>query len=577
MPSILRSHHWFGGVNLNSFTHRSWTGAQGFARDVFDGRPVIGICNSWSELVNCNAHLRILADAVKRGVWEAGGVPLEFPTISLGEVLMKPTTMLYRNLMAMDVEEMIRANPLDGVVLLCGCDKTTPAQLMGAASADVPAIMVTGGPMLKGHFNGEEIGSGTDVMKYWNALRLGEITEEEFVEVESCLSRSAGHCMVMGTASTMTSIAEALGMTLPGCASIPAPDSRRLVIAQQSGRRIVEMAHENLRPSQIMTRAAIENAITVEMAIGGSTNAVIHLLALAGRLGIELNLDDFDRISRRTPVLANIKPSGQFLMEDFFYAGGIPALMAQIKDLLHVDALTVTGKTLGENIASARIVNDDVIRRRDNALWREGGTATLWGNLAPDGAIIKQSAASRRLLRHHGRAVVFKNIHDMLARIDAPDLPVDADSVLVLQNAGPKGGPGIPEWGRLPIPHKLLEQGIDDMVRLSDARMSGTAYGTVVLHVAPEAAVGGPLALVQDGDEIELDVPNRHLTLHVSEVELAARRERWQPPAPHYARGYGKLFLEHVTQANLGCDFVFLRKTTAENVDLAAVCANLWC
>jgi L-arabonate dehydrase len=566
----LRSQNWFDGITLNAFVHRSWTGAQGFARDVFDGRPVIGICNSWSELANCNAHLRIVAEAVKRGVWEAGGLPLEFPTISLGEALIKPTTMLYRNLMAMDVEEMIKANPVDGVVLLCGCDKTTPAQLMGAASADVPAIMVTGGPMLKGRWRGEEVGSGTDVFRFWDMCRTGRLTEEEFVEIEGAMHRSHGHCMVMGTASTMTSLAEALGMTLTGCANIPAADTRRMAIAQQSGRRIVEMVKEDLRPSQVLTRQAIENAIRVLMAIGGSTNAVIHLVALAGRLGIDLPLETFDAISRTTPFLINIKPSGEGLMEDLFYAGGIPALMKEIADLLHQDAMTVTGRTMGENIASAEVYDRAIIRPRAEPLHPEGGLVILRGNLAPDGAVIKQTAATPSLLRHHGRALVFKSREELLSRIDDPDLDVDGDTVLVLQNAGPRGAPGMPEWGQIPIPAKLLDQGITDMVRISDARMSGTSYGTVVLHTAPEAAVGGPLAIVQTGDWIELDVDARRLHLDLPDTEIQARLARWSPPAPHFQRGYGWMFQQHVLQADQGCDFDFLRRVEEPQDDMAA-------
>lgn len=563
----LRSQNWFSGVSLNTFVHRSWTGAQGFSRDVFDGRPVIGICNSWSELTNCNAHLRMVAEAVKRGVWEAGGLPLEFPTISLGEVLVKPTTMLLRNLMAMDVEEAIKGNPIDGVVLLCGCDKTTPAQLMGAASADLPAIMVPGGPMLKGNWRGEEIGSGTDVFRFWDMVRSGRLSEEEFCAIESAMHRSSGHCMTMGTASTMTSLAEALGMTLTGCANIPAPDSRRMAIAQQTGRRIVAMVQEDLRPSQILTRKAFENAIRVLMAIGGSTNALIHLKAIAGRLGVPLELDDYDQFARTTPLLLNVKPSGRYLMEDVFYAGGVPAVMAELGDLLHLDAMTVTGKSMGENLVGAVVHNRDVIRSRDEPMAAEGGLAVVWGNLAPRGAVIKQSAASPRLLRHRGRALVFPNRDDLLARIDDPDLPVDADSVLVLQNGGPRGAPGMPEWGQLPIPEKLLRQGVTDMVRISDARMSGTSYGTVVLHVTPEAAMGGPLAAVRDGDWIELDVAQRRLHLDLSEEEIAARMATWSPPEPLFQRGYGRLFLEHVLQADEGCDFDFLRKLADEPRD----------
>jgi L-arabonate dehydrase len=571
----LRSQSWFNGNDLYAFIHRSWMRAEGFAKDVFDGRPVIGICNSWSELTNCNAHLRIVAEAVKRGVWEAGGLPLEFPTISLGEPFMKPTTMMYRNLMAMDVEESLRANPVDGVVLLCGCDKTTPAQLMGAASADLPAIMVTGGPMLKGNWRGQEIGSGTDAFRFNDLYRQGRITEEELVEIESCLSRSAGHCMVMGTASTMTSLAEALGMTLPGAAAIPAPDSRRYELAQRSGRRAVELVREGVRPSQILTRAAFENAMRVNAAIGGSTNAIIHLKAIAGRLGVPLELDDFDEIGRTTPWIANVKPSGEFLMEDFFYAGGVPAVMRELGDLLDTGALTVSGATVGENVASAGIHDARVIRTRAEPLRAEGGTVVLRGNLAPGGAVLKLTAASERLLQHTGRALVFANRDDLLARIDDPELEVDADTVLVLQNAGPLGGPGMPEWGQLPIPRKLLDQGVTDMVRISDARMSGTSYGTVVLHVAPEAAIGGPLAAVRTGDEIRLDVAARRLDLLISDDEIAVRLARFTRPPRTYTRGYGRLYAEHVLQADQGCDFDFLQGDDAPNVDVAARYARI--
>jgi dihydroxy-acid dehydratase len=557
----LRSQDWFQTPEYYAFARRAWLRSEGFNRDIFEGKPVIGIANSWSELNNCNLHLKQVAEAVKRGVWVAGGVPLEFPTISLGEMLMKPTAMLYRNLMAMDVEEMIRAHPLDGVVLLCGCDKTTPAQLMGAASADVPAIAVPGGPMLSGLWRGRKLGAGTDGRKLFDLFRTGRLTEEEWCEIEGGIARSAGHCTVMGTASTMTSLAEALGMTLPGCASIPAPDSRRMAMAETSGRRIVEMVGEDLRPSRILTREAFENAITVDMAIGGSTNAVIHLIAMAGRLGIELKLEDFDRISRRTPYIANIKPSGEFLMEDFFEAGGVPAVMRELLPLLHPGCLTVTGKAIAENVAEAPCFNREVIRTLAAPLHAEGGTVALSGSLAPDGAVIKQTAASGHLLRHRGRAFVFENIAAMRAGIDAADLPVDKDTVLVMRNCGPKGAPGFPEWGHIPMPRVLLDQGVEDMVRISDARMSGTSFGTVVLHVAPESALGGPLALVQTGDEILLDVPARRLDLLVTNEELERRRKAFVPPRPHYDRGYGKLFLDHVTQANHGCDFDFLRKT----------------
>ena len=558
----LRSHNWFGKKDLDGFSHRSWIKAEGFSDLMFDGRPVIGIANSWSELTNCNAHLRQVAEAVKRGVLSAGGFPLEFPTISLGEILMKPTTMLFRNLMAMDVEECIRAYPLDGVVLLSGCDKTTPAMLMGAASADVPAIMVTGGPMLRGRWRTEDIGSGTDNWRFWAERRTGRLSEEEFCEIESCLSRSAGHCMVMGTASTMASMAETLGMTLPGNAAIPAADSRRMALAEMSGRRIMEMVREDLKPSKILTREAFDNAIRTGMAIGGSTNAIIHLLALAGRAGVDLALTRFDELSRTTPMLLNVRPSGKYLMEDFFYAGGLPVVLKELLPLLHREALTVTGQSIAANNEAAVNYNPDVIRTLAMPILNEGGTAILTGNLCPDGAVLKQSAASPHLLTHRGRAVVFEDHADLHARIDDPDLDVDETCVLVLKRVGPKGAPGMPEWGAAPIPRKLLQKGVKDMVRISDALMSGTSYGTVVLHVSPEAEAGGPLVLVENGDLIELDIPNRRLTLRVPDDELAHRRARWKPRPPHYTRGYGRLFLDHVLQAHEGCDFDFLRGKT---------------
>ena len=551
-----RSSRWFQSPEYYGFSRRAWLRSEGFASDIFEGRPIVGICNSWSELNNCNAHLREVAAAVKRGVLIAGGIPLEFPTISLGEMFMLPTAMMFRNLMAMDVEESIRANPLDAVVLLCGCDKTTPAQLMGAASADIPAIVVPGGPMLVGEWRGQRLGSGTDGKKLFDEYRTGRLSNEEWSEVESCIARSTGHCAVMGTASTMTSLAEVLGMTLPGCANIPAPDSRRLAIAELSGRRVVEMIEPGLAPSRILTRAAFENAITMLMALGGSTNAVVHLIAIAGRLGIRLTLEDFDRISRRTPCLVNVKPSGEYVMEDLFHAGGIPAVMSRIADLLHGDCLAVNGKTLAENTGPS--LNDAVIRRRDEPIYREGGIAVLSGNLAPDGAVIKQTAASPELLEHRGRAFVFENHEQMLGAVERDDLPVDRTTVLVMRNSGPKGAPGFPEWGHIPMPRKLLREGVTDVVRISDARMSGTSYGTVVLHVAPESAVGGPLAVVETGDEIVLDVPARKLELVVPPGEIERRLRRFTPPKSHYARGYGRLFLDHVTQANLGCDFDFL-------------------
>ncbi len=557
----LRSQEWWSGKEYYNFSRRAWLRSEGFTADVFQNRPVIGICNSWSELNNCNAHLRGVAEAVKRGVWRAGGFPLEFPTISLGEMFMKPTSMLYRNLMSMDVEESIRANPIDGVVLLCGCDKTTPAQLMGAASADIPAIVVTGGPMLSGQWRNRKLGAGTDGRKLFDLFRAGKLTEEEWCEVESGIARSAGHCTVMGTASTMAAIAEALGMTLPGCAAIPAPDSRRLTIAELSGQRIVEMVCEDLRPSAIMTRDSIENAIVVDMAIGGSTNAVVHLLAIAGRLGIDLRLDDFDRVSRKTPWIVNVKPSGEYLMEDLFEAGGVPAVMREIQSLLHGGARTANGKTVADNLAGVECWNREVIRTADEPLSKEGGTAVLRGNLAPRGAVIKPTAASPRLLRHRGPALVFENYAEMHDRIDSPDLPVTPETVLVMKNCGPKGAPGFPEWGQIPIPRVLLDKGVDDVVRISDARMSGTSFGTVVLHVAPESAAGGPLSTVRTGDMIELDTAARSLNLMVESAEIESRLSARAAPPTHYQRGYGWMFLRHVNQADEGCDFDFLRKT----------------
>ena len=502
----LRSQDWWQGSTYESFDHRAKMRSQGFSPDFFQNKPVVGICNSWSEFNNCNAHLRTVAEAVKRGVLAAGGFPLEFPTISLGEPFMRPTTMLFRNLMAMDVEECIRAYPMDAVVLLCGCDKTTPAQLMGAASADIPAIVVPGGPALTGMWRDRKIGSGTDARKLYDLFRTGKIDDEQLCEIEGSLTRSAGHCMVMGTASTMSSITEAMGMALTGSANIPAVDSRRLTNAEMSGRRAVELAIEDVKPSSIMTRDAIENAITVNMALGGSTNAVVHLLAIAGRLGIDLKLSDFDAISRRTPYITNVKPSGEFLMEDLFYAGGVPAVMKEILHLLHGDAMTVTGKTIGDNVRNAECNRRDVIRTAAEPLHPEGGTVILYGNLAPDGAVIKQTAASPHLLQHRGKAYVFENYQQMRAEIDSMDLPVTKDSVLVMKNCGPKGAPGFPEWGHIPMPKVLLEQGVSDVVRVSDARMSGTSFGTVVLHAAPESAMGGALAVVKTGDEVELDV-----------------------------------------------------------------------
>ncbi len=557
----------YGDAGFSTFMRRAFAKGMGFSDEDL-GRPVIGICNSWSELNHCNAHLRTVAEAVKRGVWQAGGWPLEFPTISLGEMFISPTAMLYRNLMAMDTEEMIRAQPLDGVVLLANCDKTTPAQLMGAASADVPAIMVTGGPMLNGRWRGQDLGACTDCRRYWTEYRAGTIGDQELGELEDALFRSSGHCMVMGTASTMASVAEALGMMLPGGAAIPAPDSRRLRLAEASGRRIVEMVEENLRPSAILTRAAFENAIRVCVAIGGSTNAVIHLVAIARRAGVDLPLDLFDTLSQSTPLVASMRPAGANQMEQLFEAGGIPAVMRELLPLLHGSASTVTGRTVGENLTGVESSSRrEVVAPLAEPFAAEGGLAVLRGNLAPHGAIIKHAAASPELQRHRGRAVVFDSVEEMTQRINDPALNVRLEDVLVLRNAGPVGGPGMPEAGMIPIPRKLLEAGVRDMVRISDARMSGTAYGTVVLHVAPEAAVGGPLAAVRDGDEIELDVPARRLELLISEAELQSRLARQDRPSkPEGARrGYGWLYAHHVLQADQGCDFDFCSRTWGEN------------
>ncbi|MGZ8693069.1 MAG: IlvD/Edd family dehydratase [Gaiellaceae bacterium] len=554
-----RSAEWMDRRDLDGFLHRSWLKSSGVTDQAFRGKPLIGICNSWSELVNCNVHLRGLAESVKRGVLQAGGFPLEFPVMSLGESLMKPTTMLYRNLMAMDVEESIRAYPLDGVVLLTGCDKTNPASILGAASANIPSIVVTGGPMLNGHWRGYELGSCSDCWHYNEEFRAGRITEEEFVEIENSISRSNGHCMTMGTASTMACVTEGLGLTLTGGAAIPAVDSRRSHLAEQAGRAIVDLVERDIKPSDILTREAFENAIRVLHAISGSTNAILHLVAYAGRVGVDLPLQLFDDLCRTTPWLVDLKPAGRFLMEDFFYAGGLPAVMAQIAELLHLDALTVSGRTVGENIAGAEIVNTDVIRPAESPLDEGGSLAVLRGSLCPDGAVMKISAADPGLLQHEGRALVFEDIHDLAGRVDDPDLDCDETSVMVLRNAGPVGAPGMPEWGHLPIPAKLLKRGVADLLRISDARMSGTSYGAVVLHVAPESAIGGPLALVQDGDVIRLDIESRQLDLLVDEAELAARRAAWTPPPLKDERGYRRLHQDHVLQANEGCDLDFLR------------------
>ena len=553
-----RSAAWFGRDDRDGFIYRSWVKNRGVPNDQFDGRPVIGICNTYSELTPCNSHFRTLAEQVKIGVWEAGGFPLEFPVMSLGETLLRPTAMLYRNLASMDVEESIRANPLDGVVLLMGCDKTTPALLMGAASVDLPAIGVSGGPMLTGRWRGQPIGSGTGVWQMSEEVRGGRMSREEFIDAESCMHRSHGHCMTMGTASTMASMVEALGMGLPGNAAIPAVDGRRNVLARQAGRRAVEMVKEDLRMSQILTRAAFENAIRVLAGIGGSTNAVLHLIAIAGRVGIPLALEDFDAIGSALPCLVDLQPSGRYLMEDFFEAGGLPAVVREMASVIDQNALTVNGHTLWSNCAQAPCWNREVIRPWSEPFKPEAGIAVLRGNLAPLGAVIKPSAATPSLMQHRGRAVVFRNTDELHRKIEDPDLDVDEHCVLVLQNCGPKGYPGMPESGNMPIPKKLIERGVTDMVRVSDARMSGTAYGTVVLHVAPESAAGGPLALVRDGDMIELDVAGRRLHLDVSEEELAQRRAAWEAPPAAATRGYVKLYIDHVLQADRGADLDFL-------------------
>jgi len=556
----LRSSDWFGGAGKNAFMHRSWMKNQGLPAHVFDGRPVIGICNTASELTPCNAHLDDLAEHVRRGVYEAGGFPLEFPVMSLGESNLRPTAMLFRNLASMDVEESIRGNPVDGVILLVGCDKTTPALLMGAASCDLPAIAVSGGPMLNGNFRGQAIGSGTHVWRVFEDLKAGKITLEDFLAAEQGQSRSAGSCMTMGTASTMASMVEALGIGLVDNAAIPAVDARRRVLAHMAGRRIVELVRQDVRMSQILTRQAFENAIRVNGAIGGSTNAVIHLIAVAGRLGVDLTLDDWDRLGRGVPTIVDLMPSGRFLMEDLYYAGGLKTVMAALAEagLLHLDAMTVSGETIGEVCRGAANYNAEVVRPFDKPLTPEGGIAVLRGNLAPNGAVIKPSAATPALMTHRGRAVVFENIEHYHARIDERDLDIDEDSVMVLKNCGPKGYPGMAEVGNMPLPAKLLKRGVSDMVRISDARMSGTAYGTVVLHTAPEAAVGGSLALVRDGDWIELDVPARRLHLELSDAELAERRRHWTPPALPMESGYQRLYVERVLQADRGCDLDFL-------------------
>ncbi len=562
-----RSAAWFGATGRSGMLHRSWMRSQGWTDEVFDGRPVIGIATTWSELAPCNVHLHEVAESVKRGVWQAGGFPLEFPAMALGETLLRPTAMLYRNLLAMEAEELLRANPLDGAVLLSGCDKTTPGLLMAASSVDIPAVMVTGGPMLNGKFRGSDVGSGTHVWKFEQELRAGRMTDADCAFAEGCMARSHGHCMTMGTASTMASMAEALGMQLPHSASWPAVDARRYQTAQLAGQRVVRMVDEDLRPSRIMTRAAFENAVRVNAAIGGSTNAVIHLVALAGRLGVPLSLEDFDTLAREVPTLVDLMPSGRFLMEDFCYAGGLPAVMRELGELLHLDALTVNGKTVGDNVGDAECFDREVIRAFDDPFQPAGtGTAVLCGNLAPDGAVIKQSAASPHLLCHRGQALVFDSPEDYHAVAEDPDLPVDDTTVLVIRHCGPVGYPGMAEVSNVALPKKLLARGVTDMLRICDGRMSGTAYGTVVLHVAPEAAVGGPLALVRTGDWISLDVPNRSLTLEVSDAELARRHSEPTQAPPIATRGWTRLYQQHVLQAPEGADLDFLVGASGHDV-----------
>ena len=557
-PEQLRSHRWYGVKDLRSFGHRSRTAQMGYHRSDYAGKPVIAIINTWSDINPCHSHFRQRAEEVKRGVWQAGGFPVEMPALSLSEPFQKPTTMLYRNLLAMEAEELLRSYPADGCVLLGGCDKTTPALLMGAISVDLPTVFVPAGPMLRGDYKGGVIGSGSDTWKYWAELRAGNITEEDWQEVEDGIARSPGHCMTMGTASTMTSATEALGFTLSGAASIPAPDSRHAQMATLSGKRIVEMVWEDLRPSDFLGEASFRNAVVTVLALGGSTNAIVHLIAMARRANVSLDLDKFDALARETPVLANLRPSGAFLMEDFYYAGGLRALLKRLGSMIDTGCTTIGGRTLGEDIADAKVYNDEVIRPLDRPLIARGGLAVLRGNLAPDGAVIKPAAMENHLLRHTGPAVVFENYDDMAERIDKPELDIDENSVIVLKSAGPQGAPGMPEWGQLPIPKKLLQKGVRDMVRISDARMSGTSYGACVLHVAPESHVGGPLALVRDGDLIALDVEARSLQLQVSDEELAARRAAWQAPKARFSRGYGAIYLKHIRQANEGCDFDFL-------------------
>ena len=559
-PASLRSARWFAPDDLRSFGHRSRLKGMGWADEDYRDKPVIGILNTWSDLNTCHSHLRERAEKVKQGVWQAGGFPVEVPVMSLGEMLMKPTTMLYRNLLAMEAEEVLRCHPIDAAVLMGGCDKTTPALLMGAISADIPIIYLPCGPMSTARWGKEALGSGSSVWGFWAERCAGNLCDEDWTKFENAIGRSPGHCMTMGTASTMSAIAEALGFCLPGASSIPAMVSEHMRMSTACGRRAVDLAWANLKPSDLLSRESFENAITVDMAVGGSTNAIVHVIAMARRAGFDISLEDFDRISRTTPVLANVRPNGNdYLMEDFYNAGGLRALMAQLGDKLHGECPTITGCSIAENVADAELIDDDVIRSAENPVQAEGGTFVLRGNLAPHGCVVKPSAATQDLFNHRGLALVFDDYPDLKAKLNDPELDVTADTVLVLRNAGPEGGPGFPEWGMLPIPDKLLKQGVRDMVRLSDARMSGTSYGMCVLHLSPESHVGGPLAFVQTGDEIELNVPARKIHLHVSDEDLEVRRAAWQKPEPKYARGYGQLYINHVTQAHEGCDFDFLQ------------------
>jgi dihydroxy-acid dehydratase len=557
-PEELRSHRWLGVNDLRSFGHRARLRQGGFDAPDWTGKPVIGIINTWSDLNFCHTHLRARAEDVKRGVWEAGGFPVELPAMSLSEPFVKPTTMLYRNLLAMETEELLRSHPIDGAVLLGGCDKTTPGLLMGAISMGIPAIFVPAGPQLRGNWHGEVLGSGSDAWKYWDEKRAGRITEEQWQEIEGGIARSFGTCMVMGTAATMMAVAEALGFTLPGASSIPAADAAHPRMSSNSGRRAVDMVWEDLTPQKILSPAAFDNAIRVHMAMGGSTNAIIHVVAMARRAGIAVDMQRFDVISREVPVIANVRPSGGFLMEDFYYAGGLKALMAELRDMLDTSCLTVNGKTLGDNIEGAEVYKREVIQTLADPVSRDGATAVLKGNLAPRGCVMKPSAAERRLHKHRGKVIAFEDYNHMAREVERDDLDVTADHILVLKNSGPKGGPGMPEWGMLPIPKKLVKAGVRDMLRISDARMSGTSYGACILHVAPESFVGGPLAFVKTGDEIEVDVPARRIHLHVSDEEMARRRAAWTPPPPRYPRGYGALYSQHIGQADEGCDFDFL-------------------